>query len=319
MADAPSDLSAQTPTTVVVIGASGFIGRHVQRQLLAAGHPVRALVRSSSRRLQPGSQLHVANLGSPGELRAGIGGAAAVIYLAGTVRGRHAIDFRAANVDGVANTARVLASHFPQTPMLLMSSLAASAPDLSDYAQSKAAGERALKESGHRHWTIFRPPAVYGPGDTELRGTLSVMRRGLVPMAGPAEQRLPFIEVTDLAAATNAWLAHSAACNQQTFAIDDGTSGGYDWATLARLLAPRAHLRIRVPYPLLRALGSVNLALSRVAGYAPMLTPGKARELRYVGWSCSNEAFTKATGWQPRVSLADGVARLFDKTLQTPS
>lgn len=306
-----SEHMADASAPIAVTGATGFLGQHIQRTLSDAGYPLRCLTRSETSKLAPGAACQVTDVGSIPSLISALADCQAVVYLAGTVRGRTLNDFQPANVDGVANTAHVLAEHYPDTPLLLMSSLAASAPELSHYASSKAAGEQALHDSSQRNWTIFRPPAVYGTGDRELRGTFNTMRHGLIPMAGPRQQRIPFIEATDLAAAVLAWLQNTQRCTQQTYTIDDGAEQGYDWSQIAELIAPARHLALAIPYPLLRALGSVNLALSKVAGYSPMLTPGKARELSYLGWSCDNAAFTDTTGWQPKLGLAEGVQRLF--------
>ncbi|MDT8322255.1 MAG: hypothetical protein RQ826_17195, partial [Xanthomonadales bacterium] len=46
---------------------------------------------------------------------------------------------------------------------------------------------------------------------------------------------------------------------------------------------------------------------SRLTGRAPMLTPGKVRELTEAAWLCDNGAFTAATGWRPRIDLAAGL------------
>jgi nucleoside-diphosphate-sugar epimerase len=51
----------------------------------------------------------------------------------------------------------------------------------------------------------------------------------------------------------------------------------------------------------------INLRLARIAGYEPMLTPWKLAELRYPRWVCDNSEFTAATGWEPRISLAQGL------------
>ena len=235
----------------------------------------------------------------------------AVIYAAGSVRGCRFEDFQLANVQGVQAMAAAVSSHAIEIPLLLLSSLAASAPELSWYAQSKAAGERVLRNSPLDQWSIFRPPAVYGAGDKEMRPILKLVTRGLVPLVAPDRQRLPFIEVSDLVAAMLAWVHHPGACPGGTFAIDDGTSEGYDWHQIQKLIAPRRALRIRIPGPLLKALGYVNLSVAKIAGYAPMLTPGKVRELTYLNWACSNAEFTAATGWTPQVGLAEGVERLF--------
>lgn len=297
-------------TVVALAGATGFIGRHVQRALLSAGYAVRSLVRNAHAcDPQTGVEVATVDLTSEESLSAGVAGCERVVYCAGTVRGRGPRDFQRANVEGVRRLTAALKRHHP-VPLLLMSSLAASAPDLSPYAASKARGERVLQTSGLRQWTIFRPPAVYGPGDKELRATFNMIRRGVVPMVGPPHQRIPFIEVSDLALAVAAWAQCPQACAGLTCAIDDGTPGGYTWADIQQALGPARALRIRVPQSLLAFIGRVNLALSNIVGYAPMLTPGKVRELTHMGWACDNAEFSQATGWRPAIGLAEGAKRL---------
>jgi uncharacterized protein YbjT (DUF2867 family) len=56
---------------------------------------------------------------------------------------------------------------------ILVSSLAAREPQLSDYAASKRGGEDAAREVSPDA-LVVRPPAIYGPGDTE---TLELFKR----------------------------------------------------------------------------------------------------------------------------------------------
>ncbi|MBW2435740.1 MAG: RmlD substrate-binding protein, partial [Deltaproteobacteria bacterium] len=58
---------------------------------------------------------------------------------------------------------------------------------------------------------------------------------------------------------------------------------------------------------LLRLAAALNLLASRAFGYAPMLTPGKVRELSHSNWVCDNLALNSATGWAPRVLLPEGL------------
>ena len=88
--------------------------------------------------------------------------------------------------------------------MLLLSSLAASKPDVSDYANSKYLGEQLLTAATGLLWTVLRPPAVYGPGDKEMLPVLKMARRGLLAHAGPRDQRLSLIHVDDLVSAGGA-------------------------------------------------------------------------------------------------------------------
>ena len=71
-----------------------------------------------------------------------------------------------------------------------------------------------------------------------------------------------------------------------------------------------------IPPAVLRTAAAVNWLLSFAFRYAPMLTPGKARELGQESWVADNEAFHEATGWSPAIRLADGAARLFNDTVQ---
>ena len=299
---------------VALTGATGFIGQHLQSALLEAGFTVRAIVRNLSKTkhaVDPRCEVAEVDLANAISMGAALENVQTVVYAAGSVRGRDFEDFQLANVQGVKVTSAALSRQHRETPMLLLSSLAASAPELSFYARSKAAGERELRSSNLSQWSIFRPPAVYGPGDTEMRPIFNAIRRGLVPLIASPEQRLPFIEISDLVQAILAWVSHPAACAGKTFAIDDGTTHGYDWRRIQELIAPTRALRIRVPKPLLESLGHLNLTVSKLTGHAPMLTPGKVRELRYLHWACDNNEFTAATGWQPKLGLAEGVERLF--------
>ncbi len=298
---------------VAITGATGFIGQRVQLGLLAAGCSVRALVRRDSKHLhhlQAGCETFPVRLGDGEGMEQALAGVDAVVYCAGSVRGASLDDFVTANVDGVANVVKVLESGATHPPLLLFSSLAATRPELSHYAHSKSLGERAVQGySGP--WSILQPPAVYGPGDREMLPLLQAIRRGLAPITGPAGQRLSLLHVDDLCTAVLAWLAETEACQGQCFAIDDGRANGYDWPAIIHAVATGPVLKLRLPVQMLRLMASVNITMSRLFGYAPMLSPGKVRELRHERWLCDNEPFTRRTGWTPAISLAQGAEDLF--------
>src|SRR3546814_14662289 len=75
----------------------------------------------------------------------------------------------------------------------LVSSLAASRPQVSDYALTKHEGEAVLHARRDLPWTIIRPPALYGPGDQEMLPLLRWLRRGFAPVTGPNDHRLPLL------------------------------------------------------------------------------------------------------------------------------
>ena len=300
---------------ILLTGATGFIGQRLQAALLGSGLQVSAVVRPASAgspSLDAACQIILADLSDVDALESACAQADAVVYCAGTVRGRELDDFRAANIDGVAAATEALNRAAANTPFLLISSLAAAAPELSDYARSKYLGEEVLKEHSRFPWSILRPPAVYGPGDTEMRPILEAARKGLVIRPGPPDQRLSLLHADDLAAAVLAWFEAWPACAGRTFTLDDGRPGGYDWPAIATAAGGTGSRIIGVPVWLLKSVAETNLLLSRLFRYAPMLTPGKTRELTRTQWLCDNAAFSEATGWMPAVLLEDGVRSLFD-------
>jgi len=236
----------------------------------------------------------------------------AVIYCAGSVRGRNFADFTTANIKGVKAMLGALEQLPDAPPLLLLSSLAASRPQLSDYARSKYEGEQLLKAKPLLPWTILRPPAVYGPGDREMLPVLKMIRRGLLAFAGPREQRLSLLDVDDLVAAIVSWLPVSQHCLHRNYAIDDGEPGGYSWEAIGEVVSDGKFHMLPIPRFLLDVTARTNLLFASLFGYMPMLTPGKVRELVQPDWLCDNSDFTAATGWKPHLDLKLGARQLFD-------
>jgi nucleoside-diphosphate-sugar epimerase len=300
----------QHEAPVLLTGATGFIGRRIQHVLLNAGIPLRITLRPGSRHpnhADPRCELRKCSLDDAVEVALAVAGARAIVYCAGSVRGRSLEDFLPANVNGVRAVLQALADQQAAVPFLLISSLAANRPGLSDYARSKYLGEEVLRQQARSCWAILRLPAVYGPGDTEMAPILKMARSGFIARLGPEQQRVSLLYADDVATAVIAWLNHWQNCQGMTYAIDDGRQGGYDWRALAQAAGSKRFYSAPIPIPLLAGLAQFNLVLSRLAGYAPMLTPGKVRELTQPDWLCDNTGFVNATGWQPQTGLPGGI------------
>jgi len=275
----------------------------------------KALIRPASIHKQPGDgalkwiQGDLEDVDSLGQL---VRGADVIVHCAGAVRGATRAHFNRINVDGVARLAQVAIKQQPPPRFLLMSSLAAREPQLSAYASSKQQGERVLMEASAKiDGTVFRPSAVYGPGDREMLPVLRWMAKGVAPLPGSGNGRFAMLYAEDLAEAVIRWLDRGRG-QGLTYELHDGHPGGYSWQevieTIARLRgAPVA--RIKVPLALMRLMAIINLAAARTIGYAPMLTPGKIREISHPDWTADNAAFCKSTGWSPKVGLAEGLRR----------
>jgi nucleoside-diphosphate-sugar epimerase len=121
------------------------------------------------------------------------------------------------------------------------------------------------------------------------------------------------LHVEDLAAAILQWLSYPSSV-MGVFELHDGHSGGYTWqdviATVAGLQSKRIWC-IPLPIASLRLLAMLNVAAACLGRYAPMLTPGKVRELNHPDWVCDNAPLSQAIGWKPQITLAEGLRRTF--------
>lgn len=296
--------------TVALTGATGFIGRTLVARLDEAGFRVRALVRRASdvARLPAGVEPVEGTLADAERLTRLVRGARAVVHCAGAVRGRSARDFDPVNVEGVARLASATRAERPAPVIVHLSSLAARHPELSPYAASKRRGEQALL--GAPEWVVLRPPIVYGPGDRELLPLFRWMAWGLAPIVGPRDGRRSLIYVDDLAEAVIRLVLQGV--TGRVFELDDGQPSGYamdDIVAAVERWRGRRVVRVGVPAPLLCGLSRLNVLGARIRGRAPMLTPGKVREIFHPEWTCDNTALADATGWRPRIRLDEGLRR----------
>jgi uncharacterized protein YbjT (DUF2867 family) len=298
------------PGPVALTGATGFIGNTFLQRLTNAGWQVRALTRHP-RNPQKNTIWISGDLDDAVALRELVRDAVAIIHCAGVVRGNSPGQFAKANVRGTINLVEA-ALERPEPPrFLLISSLAAREPGLSWYAASKYQAEQALAErAGTMPWTIFRPSAVYGPGDREINPLFRAARRGILPLIGGGPARFSLIHVDDLATAALVWLATDLPAGG-VYELHDGTPGGYDCDEVARIASEVWGRPVRplvLPTALAALTAWINLMLSRLCRYAPMLTPGKVRELTHPDWVCDNTPLTAVLPeWRPRIRLRDAL------------
>ncbi|OYU00050.1 MAG: epimerase [Burkholderiales bacterium PBB1] len=310
----PQPTSAEPPRArlAAVTGATGFIGRHLVVALAAAGWHTRLLMRRELdeprwRNLQP--QVVAGSLGDPAALERLVDGADAVIHVAGLIKATRRSDFFRVNRDaatGLAETARRIA---PQAHFLLISSLAAREPRLSDYAASKRAGEDAVRATLGERLTVLRPPAVYGPGDRETLVFFQLARQRFVPLLGSASARAAMIHVDDLVQLI-VRLAASPPSGQVLTAAD-ARPEGYRWdevlGAAARAVGNERARLVRAPHALLRALALAGDA-GKWLGAANMLNSQKLRELRHDDWSVPASDLATAADWAPQFDLDTGFA-----------
>ena len=165
--------------TILVTGASGFLGRHVLAQL--AGQPLRCLVLPDDPALpeiQEQAEVMTGDVTRPESLPPALEGITQVVHLAGHVNGGSgpAETFMAVNAQGTANLAQAAraagVAQFIYTSSITIYGYVRDADEEASlvptpgYPASKIHAERSLRQLLPAQATILRLPLVLGAGDT---------------------------------------------------------------------------------------------------------------------------------------------------------
>ena len=267
-----------------VTGATGFLGRQLVRELALSGWRVRVLARGEVihplwRGIEP--EVALGHLADDAALARLCEGADLVVHAAGLTKARDRAAFEAVNVEGARRAAQAAPG-----AMLLVSSLAAREPGLSHYAASKRGGEAAARAILGERLTVVRPTALYGPGDP---ATLPLFRLAAASPVLPvldSAARITLMHVQD-AARQIAAVAASPAGGALT--LTDQCPQGYSWREIMEAAAAAFGTRprfVRLPGVAVD-LAAVASLVTYGRGAAPMMSLGKAREIKHRDWSVS--------------------------------
>jgi len=211
-----------TYQNILVLGGTGFIGRHVVDSLVAQGRRVCVSTRRRSRGrdllVLPTVEVLEADVTEPSTLRQLLAGRDAVINTigilhdagaapprgaapeAGVAAGRYGAGFASVHV----RLPRILVEACRQSAvrrLLHISALGADSQGPSQYLRSKADGEQVVREAAAIDATVFRPSVVFGPGDSFLNLFAGLAAWLPVLLIGRARSRLQPVWVRDLAGA----------------------------------------------------------------------------------------------------------------------
>ncbi|WP_027545129.1 NAD-dependent epimerase/dehydratase family protein [Bradyrhizobium sp. WSM2254] len=299
---------------VLVTGASGFVGGHVVPALACEGWSVRRAVRSLT---GAGDEVVIETIGPETDWKAALEGVDAVVHLAARVHHKHeeqAVQlYRNVNIAGTLHLARCAAAAgvrqfiFVSTVLVHGRSNEGRAPFSENdiltprgfYGMSKAAAEaglRTLARDSVMSISVIRPPLVYGAG---AKGNFALLTRAVslglpLPFAAIRNHRA-FLAVQNLSSFILRRLAHpDPASNFEIFLVADreqvSTPEFIERLAKASGKSPRL---FRVPPDLLGTLLSV-------AGR-------QDTHDSLIGSLELNISKAIATGWEPQVSLDEGL------------
>jgi len=289
--------------TLALTGATGFVGQAVLDDAAGRELSIRALARR-----EQNARSHVVwirgDLANKDALAQLMQGCDTVLHIAGVVNAPDEAGFIAGNVDGTQNVVEA-AREAGVSRFIHVSSLAAREPGLSDYGRSKRLAEEVVQVSG-LDWTIVRPPAVYGPRDTEMFELFRAARWRFLPMPPPG--RTSIIHVDDLARLLLELLASSPAVRDRIFEPDDGAVGGWTHTRLAKAIGNAMGTSVwapSLPGSFLAGAARIDRALR---GTKAKLTPDRARYMSHPDWVANPEKNVPPDVWQAEIEADQGLA-----------
>lgn len=234
---------------VLVFGGTGFLGRHLVRELVESGYPVRLAARQPRRpdwaEPQDPITLWPADIRDETAVAEALDGASAVINAVSGYVERRGASFETIHVEGASRLAR-LARAAGITRLVQLSGIGARLDSPSAYVRARARGEAAVLEHLPKA-IILRPSVLFGPGDAFLHGLARLTRLPAIPLFGRGDTRLQPVHVTDVARA-GVQLAAGPAPRRRLFEL-----GGPDVLSyreiLERLQAQLGRERPLLPLP----------------------------------------------------------------------
>jgi uncharacterized protein YbjT (DUF2867 family) len=187
---------------LLVTGGTGFVGTHLVNALLRRGHEVAVLARRADRarnRYNRPVEPRRGDVLEPASLPAAIADRDAVIHLVGIIHEKGAQTFDRMHREAVENIVAAMQASGVRR-LLHMSAVGAAEDSPSKYGRTKAAGERAVRDSG-LDWTIFRPSIIFGPGDGFVSLLAPIVDKNplFIPVIGNGRTRFQPVSVYDVA------------------------------------------------------------------------------------------------------------------------
>ncbi|PZE65962.1 NAD(P)-dependent oxidoreductase [Curtobacterium sp. MCBD17_021] len=315
--------------TVLVTGASGFLGRAVAAAVRDAGHAVRTFQRRPSG--VDGVQDVLGTMTDPAAVRTAVAGVDAVVHLAAKVSlAGDPADFVRVNVDGTrdllaaAREAGVARFVFVSSPSVAHTGESIAGDDATpaspgsargDYARTKAAAELLALAADAPGFAVVavRPHLVWGPGDEQLVGRIvDRARRGRLPVLDSGAALIDTCYVDNAASAMVAALERAEVVHGNAYVVTNGEPRPVG-ELLAGICAasgvpvPRQH----VPAGIARVAGSAVEAVWHVRPGVdePPMTRFLAEQLSTAHWFDQRRT-RRDLRWEPAVSIDEGLRAL---------
>jgi nucleoside-diphosphate-sugar epimerase len=310
----------------LITGASGFIGGRLRDALLASGCDVVSIRRAGSPASSAGRSAE-ADYGQVAELERIVAAEKPdyVFHVAGVTKGSSYEDFRQGNVMPTRNLLTAVRREHPMAKrFVLVSSLAAYGPSatlaphresdpprpIEHYGESKLEAERVVEgEAAGVRWTILRPSGVYGPGDVDYFNLFQAAALGWNLHFGNRDRCMSMIYVDDCVRGILEAAKHEQTVREGYFLTAEERVTWEELQSEIVRAVGRPVRTIDLPEHIMTAAAIFGEIATQIDRKPRLLNMQKARMGAQQAWTCSGDAARHDFGFEPKISLAEGVRR----------
>lgn len=310
----------------LVTGANGFIGSFLVQELLRKNVQVRCFVLNGEPLLWLkdlnvdicyGDICHVDTLSEA------VSGVDYIYHLAAVKTVWDEATYFRVNVQGTKNLLDAVWQQNRQLQRFVyVSSQAAAGPSrnghpiteddachpVTAYGRSKRAAEEYVQSRGAAvPFTILRPSLVYGPRNVETGRLYELTRWGVIPQIHHHDQYLNLIHARDVVKGILLAAEHTTARGQIYFLTSPEP---YTWPEIIRRafrLRNKKVWMLPIPWAGVKLVAGVVKSYRKLTGQPFSLIDDKMNELREQYWVCSGQKAKRELGFEPHISLDEGL------------
>jgi len=308
--------------TILITGATGFIGSHLSEKLLKKKEKIRILARKTSRidwLKKQGVEICYGSLEDINSLTKATKNIKIVYHLAAML-GSPEITYKKlyeVNVKGTENLVKACEKNKVKR-FILISSVAAIGPakhmadettkcnPVTDYDKTKYLAELAVKKSD-LDWTIIRPTMVYGPREIRNKAKMfRLVQKKVFVIIGNGKNLMSLVYVDNLIKGI-ILAGESIRAAKHTYILSD--KHPYTMNEFIKTIATHENVRMPLHIPVWFAyLGTFCFRLLRFTGVPQLLSVDRIKNMT-MNHSFSISKAIKELNYNPKINLDEGVKR----------
>jgi len=302
--------------TILVTGAAGYLGNQTVKRLVAAGRPVRALVRRKAkaalrlREVADRIEIFEGDVTRPASLAPALEGVDCVIHYVAIAMEKGGQTYESVNYQGTVNLLRA-AETARVRRFINMSQNGASSDLPYRFLASKGRAQQAVAASD-LDWTALRPSAIFGPQDEFFNSFARLLKITplVFPLIGGGVAEFQPVSVDDVVEAVIRCLDDESTIGAEL------ALGGPEVLTLgeieSRIISALGSWRLLLPVPV-AVLRPVVMIMQSLLPGSPVST--SLLDLLAVPNTVPDNALVNRFGMTPIPFAGEHIAYLRDNTL----